>query len=338
MRFTFRRSDSASLRLAGRTTTFRSSLRVTSSARIGSAMASQRELVEHLRPAALAARRWRPRAVGARLDHGGPPAAPRLVRGRFRDRVDREQIVPVDADAVEAVRQSLLGKSLRGGLAGDRDGDGPLVVLAEEDRRGLEDAREVHRGVEVALARGAVAEVRERDDVLLADLRGPCRADGLRDLRADRAGDRHVVDIAGPVVVRHLPALLRILGVSIRLSDQRRDGEASPQGGPRLPIRREDPVPLLEGHRAAYLGRLLSGAWNVESDPPLPLEGEHPVVQRADEDEVSVRALQEVRRDPRLELRIVGAVGVDDPEKPFFGRALTPPELACAPEGPSPRR
>src|SRR5437879_13188978 len=59
MRFTFRRSDSASLRRAGRTTTFRPSLRVTTSARIGSAMASQRELVEHLRPAALAAREER---------------------------------------------------------------------------------------------------------------------------------------------------------------------------------------------------------------------------------------------------------------------------------------
>src|SRR3989441_11204324 len=59
MRFTFRRSDSASLRRAGRTTTIRPSLRVTTSARIGSAMASQRELVEHLRPAALAARKER---------------------------------------------------------------------------------------------------------------------------------------------------------------------------------------------------------------------------------------------------------------------------------------
>src|SRR6266704_2987182 len=59
MRFTLRRSDSASLRRAGRTTTFRPSLRVTTSALIGSAMASQRELVEHLRPAALAARKER---------------------------------------------------------------------------------------------------------------------------------------------------------------------------------------------------------------------------------------------------------------------------------------
>src|SRR5438128_11349143 len=56
MRFTFRRSDSASRRRAGRTTTFRPSLRVTFSARIGSAMASQRELVERLRSAGLAAR------------------------------------------------------------------------------------------------------------------------------------------------------------------------------------------------------------------------------------------------------------------------------------------
>src|SRR2546426_10074214 len=103
-------------------------------------------------------------------------------------------------------------------------------------------------------------------------------------------------------------------------------------------MRRESPARLPDASRAPSWGPSLSVPGNEDPDPPLPREGEHPVVQRADEDEVSVRALQEVRRDPRLELRIVGAVGVDDPEKPFFGRALTPPELACAPEGPSPRR
>src|SRR2546425_8526897 len=55
MRFTFRRSDSASLRRDGRMTTRLRSLSVTSSARIGSAMDSQRELVERLGPPTLAA-------------------------------------------------------------------------------------------------------------------------------------------------------------------------------------------------------------------------------------------------------------------------------------------
>src|SRR5213594_5156860 len=59
MRFTFRRSDSASLRRDGRMTTRRRSLSVTSSDRIGSAMDSQRELVEHLGPPTLAAREER---------------------------------------------------------------------------------------------------------------------------------------------------------------------------------------------------------------------------------------------------------------------------------------
>src|SRR5206468_4120752 len=82
--------------------------------------------------------------------------------------------------------------------------------------------------------------------------------DRLRDLSADRAGDRHVVDVPRSVVVRHLPALLWILRVAVCLGDQGRDGEAAPEGGPRLSIRREHPVPLLEGHRAAHLGRFLS--------------------------------------------------------------------------------
>src|SRR5213594_1850881 len=81
------------------------------------------------------------------------------------------------------------------------------------------------------------------------------KSDRLRDLRADRAGDRHVVDVPRSVVIRHLPALLWILRVAVRLGHQRRDGEAAPEGGPRLSIRREHPVPLLEGHRAAHLGR-----------------------------------------------------------------------------------
>src|SRR5207244_8138773 len=59
MRFTLRRSDSASLRRDGRMTTRRRSLSVTSSDRIGSAMDSQRELVEHLGPSTLAAREER---------------------------------------------------------------------------------------------------------------------------------------------------------------------------------------------------------------------------------------------------------------------------------------
>src|SRR5262249_52314040 len=42
-------------------------------------------------------------AVGERLDEGGAAAPPRLVDGGAARRVDREDVVSVDADAFEAV-------------------------------------------------------------------------------------------------------------------------------------------------------------------------------------------------------------------------------------------
>src|SRR5436309_1753936 len=135
----------------------------------------------------IVARGMRTHAIGDRFDHRRAASASGFVRGRLRHSVHGEQIVPVHADAVKAVCQGLLREGFRGGLTGDRDGDRPLVVLTEENRRGLEDAREVHRGMEVALARRAVAEVCQRDDVVLPDLRGPGRAHRLRDLCSHRA-------------------------------------------------------------------------------------------------------------------------------------------------------
>src|SRR5206468_3482324 len=110
MRFTFRRRDSASRRRDGRMTTRLPSLSVTSWARIGSAMAVTAGTCRALQ--AVDARRVRAHAVGDRLNHRGAAAAPRLVRRRPRDGVDREEIVPVYADAVEAVRQGLLSEGL----------------------------------------------------------------------------------------------------------------------------------------------------------------------------------------------------------------------------------
>src|SRR5439155_1520131 len=113
MRFTFRRRDSASRRRDGRMTTRLPSLSVTSWARIGSAMAVTAGTCRALQAVdARRSRGTRAHAVGDRLNHRGAAAAPRLVRRRPRDGVDREEIVPVYADAVEAVRQGLLSEGL----------------------------------------------------------------------------------------------------------------------------------------------------------------------------------------------------------------------------------
>src|SRR5207245_541224 len=59
----------------------------------------------------------------------------------------------------EAVGVRVLGDVLDGRLLRQRDGDGVAVVLADEHHRKAVDACEVERLVEVALRRGAVAEV-----------------------------------------------------------------------------------------------------------------------------------------------------------------------------------
>ena len=145
-------------------------------------------------------------------------------------------------------------------------------------------------------------------------------------------GAARVLYVGRVVRSKDLPTLLRVLRVPVGLGDERLDGVPAPESGPRLPIRGEHPVPLLEGHRAADLARLLPRAGHVEPDPALALKGEHPVVERANEHEVAVRPLQQIGCDIGLELRIVRAIGVDDPEKSLFCRPLTPPEPACVPE------
>src|SRR5439155_791861 len=119
-------------------------------------------------------------------------------------------------------------------------------------------------------------------------------------------------------------ASLGVRGVSVGLRDERLDREAAPDRRPGFTVRREDPIPLLEGHRAPHLARLFPRARHVEPDAPLALEGQHPRIERADEDEVSIPHQEEIRRELRLQLRIVGPVDVDDAEEVFLGRPLTP--------------
>ena len=132
------------------------------------------------------ARGVRSEAVRHGLDHGRPLAlagASGRVAGRS---VDREGVHAIDADAIEAVRRRFLRERRGGRLLRDRDGDGPLIVVAQEDGRSAEDAREVHRTVEVRGARRPVAE-EDQDRVRLAsEPHRPSDADRVGELRADR--------------------------------------------------------------------------------------------------------------------------------------------------------
>ena len=130
------------------------------------------------RPVALAGRlrsgrasgRWRPRRRRARRRRG--PRATTSLHRRGR----RHDVVAVDRDVVDAVARGPLLERRR--VLGRRRGElGVAVVLAEEDHRQLPHGGEVHRLVERALRRRAVAEERHRDAAVGAELGGRRRAD-----------------------------------------------------------------------------------------------------------------------------------------------------------------
>src|SRR5213079_1853440 len=109
-------------------------------------------------------------AIRHALDQRRPLARVRTLDRLARGDIHREHVVAVHLDPGQAVGQRLLGDRLRVGLFLERHGDGPLVVLADEHDRDVPDPREVQRLVEVALAGGAVAEVRHDDGVVTAVL------------------------------------------------------------------------------------------------------------------------------------------------------------------------
>src|SRR5213595_2204439 len=70
--------------------------------------------------------------VGEGLDESRAAASPSLVDRGLRDRVDGEQVVSVDPDAVHPIGARFLRDRLRGRLLRDGHGDGPLVVLQKK--------------------------------------------------------------------------------------------------------------------------------------------------------------------------------------------------------------
>src|SRR5215468_1422934 len=89
------------------------------------------------------ARRVRRRAIGDVLDERGTGALPRALCRPLRDRVYRQEVVAIDADARNAVARAALreGAPLAPREALER-GNGPLVVDQVQDHRRLVDGRE----------------------------------------------------------------------------------------------------------------------------------------------------------------------------------------------------
>ena len=210
-----------------------------------------------------------------------------LQRG-LRDGVRREHVVAVDADAGEAEAESPLVER-DPGLALDRLGDGPLVVLAEEHDRRVVGRGEDERLVDVALRGGTVAEVRDDRRVAVgvagADVAVALHAHGVagrvQRLRAD--DDRVEVE----VVLRGVPGALVDAAVE---TEQLERVDAAAPGDAVLAVGREDVVLRAQRAAGADLRGLLAEQLGPDAELTVALQrgglgvdaaGQHHVAEEA---------------------------------------------------------
>ena len=231
--------------------------------------------------------------VGVRLDERRALAGPRRVERRPGDRQAGEHVVAVDPDAGEAEAQRPLVER-DAGLLLDRLGDRPLVVLAEEDERGVEDARPHERLVDVALAGRAVAEVGDHGVLAAVPLDAHRVAGRVQRLGAD--DDRVDVEVA----VLRVPAAE--VGAPVEAEQVDRVDAAAP-GHAVLPVAREGHVPGPQRAAGADLRGLLAEQRRPDAQLALPLQRGRLDVDPADQDEVPVEIADLLGRD--LE-RVVG--------------------------------
>jgi hypothetical protein len=123
------------------------------------------------------------------------------------------------------------------------------------------------------------------------------------------------------VVVRHLPALHRVVGVAEHVVDETLERQAPEQRRAKLPVAGEQPVLLPHGECGADDGRLFAQTAHVKTDAPLALQGRQALVQEPRFDHVPVDEAQIVPRKLGIVLRGKRAVVTQRPND-FGGRAL----------------
>ena len=228
--------------------------------------------------------------VGVGLDEGRALAAAGGVERLLGHGIHREDVVAVDPDAGEAEAAGALVERDAGLLLVGL-GDGPLVVLAEEDDRGVVDRGEDEGLVDVALRGGAVAEVGDdggvavvvagADVAVALDAHGVAR--GVQGLRAD--DDRVEVE----VLLVGVPAA--VVDAAEQAEQVERVDAAAP-GDAVLAVGREGVVLGAQGATGADLRGLLAEQAGPQAELALALEGGGLGVDAADEDEVAVEPAQ----------------------------------------------
>src|SRR6478752_8560726 len=218
-------------------------------------------------------------AVRDGLDERRPASFARAL-GRFASRLeDREHVAAVDAHAGHPVPDGLVGERLGVRLRLERRRDRPLVVVAEEDQRRLHHSSEVGALVEGALARGAVAEVGDRDGRVALQLLAPGQARCVRDVSRDRHADR------GYAILRRVPPAGRVPPPPVEDGARR---HAAQQPDRRLAVAREDPVLVGERVHRPGLHRLVVPEDRVRANPALAVVDEGALVIRAQQDDRTV--------------------------------------------------
>src|SRR5579884_58261 len=188
------------------------------------------------------------------VEENGPVAGARVLERLARRLVHRLDVLAVDLDRAHVVGERALRHVVphrRVLPAGGRLR--PVVVLADEHRLRLPELREVERLVERADVGRAVAEERDGDARLVAQLEREARADDGGQAAAD---DRVRAVVAALQVVQvHRPAVpvRAALDLAVQL---RHDGVGRRPARERVPVRavrRREDVALL--HRAAHADR-----------------------------------------------------------------------------------
>mmetsp|Transcript_5360 Transcript_5360/g.13817 ORF Transcript_5360/g.13817 Transcript_5360/m.13817 type:complete len:491 (+) Transcript_5360:1258-2730(+) len=233
-------------------------------------------------------------AVGHRLDEHGALVLHDVLARRLRRVVHRDGVHPIHPESRHTIGRPPAGNAVSSVLLVRGRGDRPPVVPAEEEDRAGQRRREVHRRVEVALARGPFSKVRHRDPVVAIQLVGVGRPGSLGQLRGQRGGNGVHVQVLAPVVDRHLPPFPKVPVVAVALVRKLLESLAAPQQQTVLPVLGKDVVGRLEGRRGADHRRLLPEASHVKAEATLPLGLVEQRVQRLKPHHRSVHVLGKV--------------------------------------------
>ena len=189
----------------------------------------------------------RPVAVPCPFDD--PPGRPVHLLG----------VVAVDQDRLEAVGGSpVRGRMLHRGHRPDRRVLHVLVVLADEDDRGLPDRGHVQRLVEGADVRRPVAEEADRHLAGLAVLGGPRGAERDREVGADDGVRTHHVVVHVGDVHRAALAAEQAVRPAEQLGVERAHRRAAGQGVVVAAVRRERVVVVVHRRREPCRDRFLA--------------------------------------------------------------------------------